>query len=70
MNGPSENLPVLVAGGGIGGVAAAPKGFSTAAYRSTDATVFAPIEGRGRTHIGDSFVVEWEKRDLVVVRQR
>ena len=35
--------------------------------RSTDATVFAPIEGRGRTHIGDSFVVEWEKRDLFVV---
>jgi gentisate 1,2-dioxygenase len=44
-----------------------PKGFATAAYRSTDATVFAPIEGRGRTHIGDSFVVEWEKRDLFVV---
>jgi gentisate 1,2-dioxygenase len=44
-----------------------PKGFSTTSYRSTDATVFAPIEGRGRTHIGDSFVVEWEKRDLFVV---
>jgi len=44
-----------------------PKGFSTSAYRATDATVFAPIEGRGRTHIGDSFVVEWEKRDLFVV---
>ena len=44
-----------------------PKGFATTAYRSTDATVFAPIEGRGRTHIGDSFVVEWEKRDLFVV---
>ncbi len=44
-----------------------PKGLSTTSYRSTDATVFAPIEGRGRTHIGDSFVVEWEKRDLFVV---
>jgi len=44
-----------------------PKGFSTTSYRSTDATVFAPIEGRGRTHIGDDFVVDWEKRDLFVV---
>ena len=43
-----------------------PKGFTTTAYRSTDATVFAPIEGRGRTHIGD-FIVDWEKRDLFVV---
>jgi gentisate 1,2-dioxygenase len=30
-----------------------PKGFKTARYRSTDATVFAPIEGRGRSRIGD-----------------
>jgi gentisate 1,2-dioxygenase len=42
-----------------------PKGFSTARYRSTDATVFAAIEGRGRTRIGDhSF--EWGPRDLFV----
>jgi gentisate 1,2-dioxygenase len=44
-----------------------PKGFATADYRSTDATVFVPIEGRGRSHIGDDFVVEWGKRDIFVV---
>jgi gentisate 1,2-dioxygenase len=48
-----------------------PKGFSTAAYRSTDATVFVPIEGRGRsvvsTRAGEDFVVEWGKRDIFVV---
>jgi gentisate 1,2-dioxygenase len=48
-----------------------PKGFHTAAYRSTDATVFVPIEGRGRsviaTRSGEDFVVEWDKRDLFVV---
>ena len=48
-----------------------PKGFSTGAYRSTDATVLAPIEGRGRSVItgrsGGEFVVEWGKRDLFVV---
>ena len=38
-----------------------PKGFTTAAYRSTDATVLVPIEGKGRTHIGDDFIVEWNK---------
>lgn len=43
------------------------KDFSTAAYRSTDATVFVPMEGRGRTTIGDDFVVEWGKRDVFVV---
>jgi gentisate 1,2-dioxygenase len=44
-----------------------PKGFSTVAYRSTDATVFVPVEGRGRTRIGDDFTVDWEKRDVFVV---
>ncbi len=44
-----------------------PKGFSTAAYRSTDATVFVPIEGRGRTQIGDGFSVDWRARDVFVV---
>jgi gentisate 1,2-dioxygenase len=44
-----------------------PKGFATAAYRSTDATVFVPIEGRGRSHISDDFVVEWGQRDIFVV---
>ena len=49
-----------------------PKGFRTAAYRSTDATVFVPIEGRGRSVVsvrpgGEDFVVEWSKRDVFVV---
>ena len=48
-----------------------PKGFSTAAYRATDATVFAPIEGSGRsivsTRSGEDVVIEWGKRDLFVV---
>jgi gentisate 1,2-dioxygenase len=48
-----------------------PEGFSTAAYRSTDATVFVPIEGRGRSIVstrgGEDFVVEWGKRDVFVV---
>lgn len=50
-----------------------PAGFSTAAYRSTDATIFVPIEGRGRSVVssrtpgGAEFVVEWGKRDVFVV---
>ena len=48
-----------------------PKGFSTSAYRATDATVFVPIEGRGRSVIsppsGEEVVVEWTKRDIFVV---
>ena len=43
-----------------------PKGFKTARYRSTDATVFAAIEGKGRTRIGDQ-TFEWGARDLFVV---
>lgn len=43
-----------------------PKGFGTRRYRSTDATVFAPIEGRGRSRVGDQ-VFEWSARDLFVV---
>ena len=44
-----------------------PKAFSTAPYRSTDATVFVAVEGRGRTRIGPDFVVEWQPRDIFVV---
>jgi gentisate 1,2-dioxygenase len=48
-----------------------PKGFTTSAYRSTDATVFVPIEGNGRSVIttsgGEEFVVDWAKRDVFVV---
>jgi len=43
-----------------------PRGFKTARYRATDATVFAPIEGRGRSRIGDQ-IFEWGPRDLFVV---
>ena len=44
-----------------------PKGFQTAPYRSTDATIFVAVEGRGRTRIGADFVVEWGPRDIFVV---
>ncbi|MEZ5284947.1 MAG: gentisate 1,2-dioxygenase [Vicinamibacterales bacterium] len=44
-----------------------PAGFVTAGYRSTDATVFVAVEGRGRTRIGADFVVEWRPRDIFVV---
>ncbi len=44
-----------------------PKGFATAPYRSTDATVFVAVEGRGRTRIGADFIVEWQPRDIFVV---
>ena len=44
-----------------------PKGFHTQAYRATDATIVVPIEGRGRTHIGESFTVEWGPKDVFVV---
>lgn len=43
-----------------------PKGFASARYRATDATVFAAIEGRGRTRIGEQ-TFEWGPRDLFVV---
>jgi gentisate 1,2-dioxygenase len=43
-----------------------PGGFSTAPYRSTDATVFVAVEGRGRTRIGPDFTVEWGPRDIFV----
>ncbi len=43
----------------------------TAAYRAADATVFVPIEGRGRSIVsaasGEEVVIEWGKRDLFVV---
>jgi gentisate 1,2-dioxygenase len=43
-----------------------PKGLKTSRYRSTDATVFAPIEGRGRSVIGDQ-TFAWKARDIFVV---
>jgi gentisate 1,2-dioxygenase len=43
-----------------------PKAFKTARYRSTDATVFTVVEGRGRSRIGEQ-VFEWGPRDIFVV---
>jgi gentisate 1,2-dioxygenase len=43
-----------------------PKGFKSARYRATDATVFAAVEGRGRSRIGEQ-VFEWGPRDIFVV---
>jgi gentisate 1,2-dioxygenase len=42
-----------------------PRGLATQPYRSTDATVFTPVEGEGRTHIGGT-VIEWSARDVFV----
>jgi gentisate 1,2-dioxygenase len=44
-----------------------PKGFQTTPYRSTDATIFVAVEGRGRSRIGTDFIVEWQPRDIFVV---
>lgn len=43
-----------------------PKGFDGATYRATEGTVFAVVEGRGRTVIGDD-AFEWGPRDVFVV---
>jgi len=43
-----------------------PKGFATAPYRSTDATVFCVAEGRGRVHTGEASF-EFEPKDIFVV---
>jgi gentisate 1,2-dioxygenase len=43
-----------------------PKGFKTVSYRSTDGTVYSPVEGKGRTVIaGQTF--EWKPKDVFVV---
>ncbi|MEL6793080.1 MAG: gentisate 1,2-dioxygenase [Pseudomonadota bacterium] len=43
-----------------------PKDFVTSPYRSTDATIFVGVEGRGRTRIGDE-VFDWGPRDVFVI---
>lgn len=43
-----------------------PAGASKGLYRSTDATVFVPIEGTGTTTVGD-INIEWGPRDVVVL---
>ena len=43
-----------------------PRGFSGARYRATDATVYAVVEGRGSTTIGDTRY-DWGPRDIFVI---
>ncbi|HEY6643863.1 gentisate 1,2-dioxygenase [Povalibacter sp.] len=43
-----------------------PKGFRGSACRSTDATVFAGVEGSGRSRVGNE-TFEWGPRDIFVV---
>ena len=42
-----------------------PKGFGSAPYRSTDGTVFAVVEGRGRSTVGGK-TFDWGPRDVFV----
>ena len=42
-----------------------PKGFKTARYRATDATVFVAMEGHGRTRIGEE-TIDWTPKDIFV----
>ena len=43
-----------------------PAGFESAAYRSTDATVFCVIEGEGHSMVGD-IRFDWRPNDVFVV---
>jgi gentisate 1,2-dioxygenase len=43
-----------------------PKGFAGAPYRSTDATIFCAVEGRGVSTIGEK-TFSWRPRDVFVV---
>jgi gentisate 1,2-dioxygenase len=43
-----------------------PKGFASAAYRSTDASVFAVVEGSGTSRVGE-VTFAWGPRDVFVV---
>jgi len=42
-----------------------PKNFKTGFYRSTDATVYVAMEGRGRTRVGEQ-TFDWEPKDIFV----
>ena len=47
-----------------------PKGFRTETYRTTENTVFSPVEGRGRLHVGEgerAQVMAWKPRDIFAV---
>ena len=43
-----------------------PKGYKTVSYRSTDSMVYSPVEGKGRTRVGNT-VLEWGPKDVFVV---
>jgi len=43
-----------------------PAGFTSAPYRSTDATVYVAFEGRGRTRVGE-VTFDWGPKDVFVV---
>ena len=43
-----------------------PRAFAGACYRGTDATVYAIVEGKGRTTIGD-LTFGWGPRDIFAV---
>ncbi len=43
-----------------------PQGFRSQSYRSTDATVFVGVEGRGRSRVGNQ-TFDWGPRDIFVV---
>jgi gentisate 1,2-dioxygenase len=43
-----------------------PKGFETKPYRSTDSTVFVPVEGTGSTTVGGE-TFDWEPHDVIVI---
>ena len=47
-----------------------PKGFKTETYRTTENTVFSPVEGRGRLYVGEgetAKIIEWKPRDIFAV---
>jgi gentisate 1,2-dioxygenase len=43
-----------------------PSGFRSSDYRSTDATVYCVVEGRGRSHVGE-MTLDWKDHDIFVV---
>jgi gentisate 1,2-dioxygenase len=43
-----------------------PKGFTGRPYRATDATIYAAVEGRGQSRVGDQ-TLTWSPRDVFVV---
>ncbi len=43
-----------------------PAGFHGKSYRSTDATIYSVVEGRGRTRAGE-ILFDWKERDIFVV---